>query len=260
MPSRQILRSTRTSSSGKLASILITAVAVAVALGTASTAVAGSETVPSFPHPLSALSNNAQDDIRTQDTDGDGLIDRDEIQRYGTNPARPDSDRDGLGDGEEVRLGTHPLNADSDGDGLIDGEEVRLGTDPLNADTDGDGLIDGAEIAFSADPFTADSDGDGLSDGQEVQDLGSSPVHIDSDGDGMLDGDEITLYGTNPAKPDAHLVFSTQPNGHKAQLPATAGASASGKPLRVSAVSEPATVARIPLVTTTAAPVVFALD
>ena len=49
------------------------------------------------------------------------------------------------------KLTTHPLNPDSDDDGLLDGEEDadqdgvldEGGTDPTNPDTDGDGLSDG---------------------------------------------------------------------------------------------------------------------
>ena len=44
---------------------------------------------------------------------------------HGTDPANADTDGDGLLDGEEVNtLGTNPASADTDGDGLEDGEEV----------------------------------------------------------------------------------------------------------------------------------------
>jgi hypothetical protein len=46
------------------------------------------------------------------DTDGDGLFDDDEAQVYGTDDLTPDSDGDGVGDGEEVALGTDPLTPD----------------------------------------------------------------------------------------------------------------------------------------------------
>jgi hypothetical protein len=73
-----------------------------------------------------------------------------------------DMDRDRLTDEEELEIGTDPNKPDSDGDGLMDGEEL-IGqykghpgtlptdydnpwvTDPLNPDTDGDGLSDGWE-------------------------------------------------------------------------------------------------------------------
>ena len=46
-------------------------------------------------------------------------------------PSKPDTDNDGLTDGEEVNEhGTEPGNPDTDGDGLIDGDELFYGTDP----------------------------------------------------------------------------------------------------------------------------------
>ncbi|MDQ1255688.1 MAG: hypothetical protein QG656_281, partial [Candidatus Hydrogenedentes bacterium] len=71
------------------------------------------------------------------------------------------------------------LGPDSDGDGLLDGEESVLGTDPLEADTDRDGLDDGDEVhgtsGYITDPLDRDTDGDGSSDGDEVM-LGSDPT------------------------------------------------------------------------------------
>src|SRR5690606_41475566 len=52
-----------------------------------------------------------------------------------------DEDGDGINKCDEDKLGTDPTNPDSDNDGLTDGEEVNTyRTNPLNADTDGDGL------------------------------------------------------------------------------------------------------------------------
>ncbi|MBI5473716.1 MAG: outer membrane beta-barrel protein [Ignavibacteriae bacterium] len=88
-----------------------------------------------------------------------------------------DDDRDGLKNVEEESLGTNPTNPDSDEDGLNDGQEVRrLHTDPLKADTDGDRLKDGEEIfKYYTDPRKADTDGDGVSDGEEVL-AGADPL------------------------------------------------------------------------------------
>jgi parallel beta-helix repeat protein len=89
------------------------------------------------------------------DTDGDGLTDEEEALQ-GTDPTAPDSDDDGLDDGEEVTdLGTNPLRADSDGDRLSDFAELNVhGTDPRVTDTDGDSLTDGAEVnVHSTDPL-----------------------------------------------------------------------------------------------------------
>ena len=115
----------------------------------------------------------------------------------------PDSDDDGLTDGEEVILGTDPFDADSDDDGLTDGQEVEVyGTDPLDPDTDNDGLNDGDEIAAGTDPFDADSDDDGLSDGDEVHVYGTDPLDPDTDDDGLTDGLEVAL-GTDPLDADS---------------------------------------------------------
>ncbi len=64
-----------------------------------------------------------------------------------------DLDSDGLTWQEERDLGTDPSEPDSDGDGLSDGDEVHeQGTDPLSADSDGDGYDDGDEVAAATDP------------------------------------------------------------------------------------------------------------
>jgi hypothetical protein len=45
---------------------------------------------------------------KTQDTDGDGLSDYDELNVYSTSPYIEDSDSDGISDGVEVKNGTNP--------------------------------------------------------------------------------------------------------------------------------------------------------
>ena len=63
--------------------------------------------------------------VYIEDVDNDGLGWRQEAA-YGTDPLSPDSDLDGLLDGEEVNdLKTSPLLVDSDGDCLRDDEEVH---------------------------------------------------------------------------------------------------------------------------------------
>lgn len=156
----------------------------------------------------------------TDDTDGDGLRDGDEV-RLGTAPLFADTDGDGLRDGEEVhRWGTDPLKKDSDDDGLTDLKETIIGTNPMRADTDGDGLNDSVELAHGTDPTRVDTDGDGLPDGLENR---SSPLIADTDGDGLTDAEESAWglrshdedfdadglfdyveiqFGTDPKKPD----------------------------------------------------------
>ncbi|HEU0114520.1 MAG TPA: hypothetical protein VFQ80_07585, partial [Thermomicrobiales bacterium] len=67
------------------------------------------------------------------DTDGDNLSNELEAQ-YGTDPSNPDSDNDGVADGDEVNIyHTDPTKFDTDGDGHGDGEELFwLHTDPLD--------------------------------------------------------------------------------------------------------------------------------
>lgn len=75
------------------------------------------------------------------DSDDDGLPDSAETDTgtyngpddAGTDPALSDTDEDGLGDGDEVRIyATDPTNPDTDGDGMPDGDEINAGTDPLD--------------------------------------------------------------------------------------------------------------------------------
>jgi hypothetical protein len=95
-------------------------------------------------------------DLKSQDTDNDGVLD-----------GMEDADNDGLTNLEEQSKGTNLDLTDSDGDGLKDNEEVKqYHTDPLNHDMDGDNLDDGTEIQLKLDPVNPDVDGDGVLDGQ----------------------------------------------------------------------------------------------
>ena len=84
--------------------------------------------------------------VRYIDYDQDGLFDIDEINTHNTNPYSEDTDGDGFSDFEEIQNGTDPLVADSDSDGLSDHVEINTyGSNPYLEDTDGDGLSDYAE-------------------------------------------------------------------------------------------------------------------
>lgn len=64
-------------------------------------------------------------------------------------PAMPfeDPDHDGLTNLQEFQNGTDPHNPDSDGDGLSDGQEVLIyHTSPVLLSTDGTGISDGIEV------------------------------------------------------------------------------------------------------------------
>lgn len=113
-----------------------------------------------FPNDLAKLSANG-------DQDQDGLNDKGEYQRD-SDPTKPDTDGDGLGDLAETGTGTFvsatdtgssPRKADTDGDGLSDAAEVQRAppTDPTKADSDGDGFSDQAEIQAGTDPLSAAS-------------------------------------------------------------------------------------------------------
>lgn len=109
-----------------------------------------------------------------------------------------DSDGDGLPDSLEPLLNLDPNNPDSNGNGIPDGEEDR----------DLDGLTNVVEIALGLDPKNSDSNGNGILDGQEDSDSdlvvnadeilnGTSLFRHDTDMDGFTDYDEIRLQ-SNP--------------------------------------------------------------
>jgi len=134
------------------------------------------------------------------DTDSDGLTDGEESSLL-SNARDEDSDGDGLGDFVERELGTNLTHYDTDGDGLDDGTEITFGSDPKLSDTDADGLSDFEEFGLGSDPLRPDTDGDGLTDFQELE-FGSSLFKADSDEDTLLDSQEYEL-GTDPWNPDS---------------------------------------------------------
>ncbi len=128
-------------------------------------------------------------DMSKKDTDGDGLMDVDEQQKYRTDINNKDTDGDGLSDYDEV---------------------IKHRTDPLVADTDKDGLTDGLEInQYKTDPNKADTDGDGLDDYAELMTHRSSALKIDTDNGGMNDGAEIKA-GKNLLDPKDDLLDMTK--------------------------------------------------
>ncbi|MDR0713918.1 MAG: T9SS type A sorting domain-containing protein [Bacteroidales bacterium] len=159
-------------------------------------------------------------DPHNPDTDGDGLPDGWEV-KYDFDPADPNGengadgnpDNDGLTNKDEYEHGTHPRMPDTDGDGLNDGEEVnppqpKPHSDPTTWDTDGDGLPDGWEVQHGLDPndptgengANGDPDNDGLTNKDEYE-KGTNPKNPDTDGDGCPDGWE-TDNGYNPVYPE----------------------------------------------------------
>lgn len=64
------------------------------------------------------------------DEDGDGVLDIDENEIFETDPLLPDTDDDGLNDGNEIAAQTDLNNPDSDYDGILDGEDPEVLYDP----------------------------------------------------------------------------------------------------------------------------------
>jgi hypothetical protein len=162
------------------------------------------------------------------DGDGDGLADIIE-DAWCTYSINPDSDGDGLCDGNLGVGSTCVSGEDMNSNGVIDPGE----TDPCNSDTDSDGMDDNWESQYpcldpetddaSADPdfdltsnldeYNAstdpcvpdipDTDGDGLTNVDEGGTYGTDPFNPDTDNDGLTDGDEVTIHTTDPLAPDS---------------------------------------------------------
>jgi MYXO-CTERM domain-containing protein len=102
-----------------------------------------------------------------------------------------DTDHDGRFEGGE----TDPTNPDTDGDGLLDGEE----------DIDGDGFVDPTET----DPRESDTDDGGEDDGPEVMN-GRNPLDPDDDFGGTV---PIVDAGAADAVPNLLITGSNAADG-----------------------------------------------
>ncbi len=145
-------------------------------------------------------------DYENPDTDGDGVKDGDEIFATKTDPNKTDTDGDGIKDGDEInKYSTDPKKSDSDSDGLSDSDELNSSnTDPNKADSDGDKINDGEEVnKTNTNPMKSDSDGDNINDYDEIFKYKTDANNKDTDGDGLEDGDEINKYKTNPKNTDS---------------------------------------------------------
>ncbi|NPE08811.1 MAG: hypothetical protein GNW80_11065 [Asgard group archaeon] len=124
-----------------------------------------------------------------KDTDKDTLGDIDEVT-WGTDYLKADTDEDGLSDGFEIKISlTNPLIKDTDWDGLSDYEEAIIYlSNPLSVDSDRDDVEDGDEVLiYHSDPNLQDTDQDLLDDYKEIFEIGSSPILNDTDSDLMPD-------------------------------------------------------------------------
>ncbi|MCO4772632.1 MAG: putative metal-binding motif-containing protein [Deltaproteobacteria bacterium] len=113
-----------------------------------------------------------------------------------------DEDGDGLNATDEALAGTDPLDPDTDSDGLSDGDEVHglsggVPTDPLNPDSDGGGTLDGDEVMmFMTDPHDPSDDLPGCPEPCEPQPPTVVPVSC-ADVD-MQDLLGVTCYTLSP--------------------------------------------------------------
>jgi MYXO-CTERM domain-containing protein len=146
-------------------------------------------------------------DTTTPDSDGDTIVDLDEVgpdlnqapdtDDDGTIDALDlDSDGDGFPDAEEAGdddLATVPQ--DTDGDGVPDFQDLDSDGDGTDDDVDNCYLIENADQANldgdeSGDACDNDADGDGILDALE-EDFGLDPRKIDTDDDTIADGEEL---------------------------------------------------------------------
>lgn len=132
------------------------------------------------------------------DSDGDGLPDAEEQVGWNVEVTLADAP------GQEARkiyrdVTSDPDNPDTDGDGINDGDEKRLGSDPRDADTDGDTISDAEEDhLFLSSPIRQDTDQDGIDDAREINFFKTSPILDDTDGDGFTDYEEIFQQNRDP--------------------------------------------------------------
>ena len=131
-----------------------------------------------------------------------------------SDPSNPDTDGDGLPDGNEFIAKANPRAVDTDGDGLWDGEErFRWLTSPVSIDSDGDArspdisserstlppnpsLFDGTELYDDDELLKAPADRG------EIKLLATSPTLDDTDGDNVRDTDEIDTPVRTPLLAD----------------------------------------------------------
>ncbi len=142
--------------------------------------------------------NNDPDPIVDIDTDGDGILDADEIMS-GTNKNNPCDPKPVSGYTGYDKNNAIWLGADCDLDGITNAQELADGTDPFVdelKDTDGDGIPDFQEIADGTDK---DNPCDPVQNEDYTGYNASSTVweNADCDGDGVTNGAEVSA-NTNP--------------------------------------------------------------
>ncbi|MEN3943019.1 RHS repeat-associated core domain-containing protein [Prosthecobacter sp. SYSU 5D2] len=149
--------------------------------------------------------DNGADIIQFEDWNDNGVWDDGELWWYHSDNL--DSDGDGMSNEREIAWGTDPLNPDTDADGITDGDEVDLlggidsGYDPLDWDTNDNGYSDHDEaygyygVDYSVDgPGHSyfDWDGDGIKniDDPDPFMAEESDPYGDDDGDSYANQDD----------------------------------------------------------------------
>jgi len=107
-------------------------------------------------------------------------------------------------------MGTDPNNPDTDGDGLLDGEEANtLGTNPLIVDTDGGGESDGDEVCYGRNPLDPSDDANTLVGTSVSVNLGNGVTITFSE---VLENGTTTLsISSSGPKPTAGFKLGNQP-------------------------------------------------
>jgi len=144
---------------------------------------------------ITTTTANPQDQkpVDENDLDGDGLL-NDEETELGTDPRDPDSDRDGLWDGNEVKsYGTDPLNPDSDEDAIDDGREV----------------YSCSETIFDTQKVTQHWAANDRVEEGSVDPIDALDPYNDSDGDERNNMGE-KLKGTDGCDPDDYYAYITE--------------------------------------------------
>jgi len=100
------------------------------------------------------------------DSDGDGVVDFDEVERFGTDPNNPDTDQDGLNDKEDIAESVFEPGIGYASDFAFVGDEF-LGLPPHGRDWDRDGL---------SKELDCDNDNDGVKDGDDPDNWSNPPV------------------------------------------------------------------------------------
>ncbi len=130
-----------------------------------------------------------------EDSDTDGLSNNDEQYIYETDPNLPDTDGDGLEDGNELDYWGNNWSLDYDSDGKWN---------ILDADSDGDGSTDGSEVSDGYDPSDPSSHPVSKSLAFEIGDLKMDHnwVRVDfkeSFVDPIVVAKPISINGSDPA-------------------------------------------------------------